>query len=46
MARHFFKTLITFAVMIVIGLVVVFLISYFGKGEKIDMLVTQTGVVK
>jgi hypothetical protein len=31
MAKHFIKTLIIFSVMIIIGLIGVFLVSYFNK---------------
>lgn len=33
MTKHFFKTLIIFTGMIILGLVGVFLVSYFDKGD-------------
>lgn len=46
MAKHFIKTLILFAGMIILGLVGVFLVSYFGKGEEINTSNNQTQVAK
>ena len=35
MARHFLKTLIVFLGMIILGLIGVFLVNYFDKGEEL-----------
>ncbi|MFA5777918.1 MAG: hypothetical protein WC870_00280 [Candidatus Paceibacterota bacterium] len=37
MTKHFFKTLTLFAFMIILGLVGVFVVNYFDKGETITI---------
>jgi len=45
--KHFFKTLVIFTGMILLGLVGIFLVSYFGQGEKqLNALNNKTQVAK
>ncbi len=41
MARHFFKTLIIFLIMIGLGLIGVFLVNYFDKSKPINSNLIQ-----
>jgi len=46
MAKHFLKTLLIFIGMIALGLVSIFLISYFNKGENGENLPVTADIAK